>query len=377
MKLALKTMGYRWVISFLVLIYSNLGGQVTNTGVMDTADVNKEGKLTFGGYIDTYYGFDFNEPKSGNRPYFVSMHRHNEFTVNLAYADVKYSSSNIRARFVPGFGTYMNANYTNEPGALAYIVEGYAGIKLSKKREVWLDAGVFGSPYTNESAISKDHLVYTRSFAPEYVPYYLSGLKLSYTLNPKVNLYLYILNGWQQIQDLNSDKSIGTQVEYRPGKRWLINWNTYAGNEMSVFAPQNRARYFSDIYFIYNPDGKFSATGCLYYGIQQRKDSAGKTLNHDWWQANVMGRWRFTDRHSVSGRVEYFSDPDRVMITPVSNVAGFSSYSASLCYNYRPAHNILVRLEGRGFWSQDPVYLKGATLVTNSQLLVSSVAVWF
>ncbi|MDL5044680.1 outer membrane beta-barrel protein [Oscillatoria amoena NRMC-F 0135] len=193
--------------------------QVTNTGVMDTTDVQKEGKVTVGGYVDAYYGFDFNEPKSGDRSYFVSMARHNEFTINLAYADIKYSSQNIRARFVPGFGTYINANYAAEPGVLKNIVEGYTGIRLSQKREVWLDAGVFGSPYTNESAISKDHLMYTRSFAPEYVPYYLSGLKLSYTLNSKVNLYLYLLNGWQQIQDLNSDKSIGTQVEYRPAKK--------------------------------------------------------------------------------------------------------------------------------------------------------------
>lgn len=352
-------------------------GQVANTGVMDTADVFKEGKVTFGGYVDTYYGFDFNEPRDGNRPYFVSMNRHNEFTVNLAYADVKYSSNTIRARFVPGFGTYMNANYALEPGALAYIVEGYAGIKLSKKREVWLDAGVFGSPYTNESAISKDHLVYTRSFAPEYVPYYLSGLKLTYALNSKINLYLYLLNGWQQIKDLNSDKSIGTQVEYRPTGKWLINWNTYIGNEVSYLAPENRTRYFSDVYFIYNPNGRFSATGCAYYGIQQQKSIAGNTRARNWWQANVMGRWRFNSRHSLSGRVEYFSDPYSVMAHSITNISGFSSYSASLCYNYQFAHNILIRLEGRNFWSEDPVYLKGSTPVKNSQLLISSIAVWF
>ncbi|MGV3598278.1 MAG: porin [Bacteroidota bacterium] len=351
--------------------------QVTNTGVMDTTDVQKEGKVTVGGYVDAYYGFDFNEPKSGDRSYFVSMARHNEFTINLAYADIKYSSQNIRARFVPGFGTYINANYAAEPGVLKNIVEGYAGIRLSQKREVWLDAGVFGSPYTNESAISKDHLMYTRSFAPEYVPYYLSGLKLSYTLNSKVNLYLYLLNGWQQIQDLNSDKSIGTQVEYRPAKKWLINWNTYVGNELSAATPQNRARYFTDVFFIYNPDGKFSATGCAYFGVQQRRDLAGKKVNHNWWQANLIGRLRFGKASSVAARVEYFNDPNSVQITPVTAATGFSSFSASAGYNYQIAHNIMVRLEGRTFWSDEKVYIRNGSAVNTSNLLISNLTLWF
>jgi len=360
-----------------LLSFFRLSAQVANTGVMDTTDVAKEGKVTVSGYIDAYYGFDFNQPADGNRPYFVSMHRHNELNINLAYADIKYSSANIRARFVPGFGTYINANYAAEPGVLKNIVEGYAGIRLSKKREVWMDVGVFGSPYTNESAISKDHLIYTRSFAPEYVPYYLSGLKLSYTLNSKFNLYLYLLNGWQQIQDINSDKSIGTQVEYRPNKKWLINWNTYIGNEMGIASPQNRARYFTDAYFIYNPDGKFSATGCAYYGIQQRKDSLGNVSGNAWWQANLIGRLRVDSTSSISARIEYFNDPNSVQITPITAANGFSSYSASLGYNYQLAHNILLRFEARNFWSEKEVYVKEGNPSKTSQLLISNITVWF
>ncbi|NJN00112.1 MAG: outer membrane beta-barrel protein, partial [Phormidesmis sp. RL_2_1] len=74
----------------------------------------------------------------------------------------------------------------NQAGLKALFDEIYAAsteeqerTQLFKNKQIWLDAGVFGSPYTNESAISKDHLMYTRSFAPEYVPYYLAGVKLS------------------------------------------------------------------------------------------------------------------------------------------------------------------------------------------------------
>ncbi|MCU0354881.1 MAG: porin [Cytophagales bacterium] len=355
-------------------------GQVVNTATLDTSDVNAKGKITVGGYIDLYYGYDFNRPPSGDRPYFVSMGRHNEATVNLAFVDVKYTASRVRARFVPGFGTYMNANYAAEPGTLRNIVEGNVGVRLFRNKNIWLDAGVLGSPYTNESAISKDHLMYTRSFAPEYVPYYLSGVKLTLPLGEKVTAYLYGLNGWQVIQDNNAGKALGTQLEYRPGTKWLLNWNTYVGDERSEAAPQNRMRYFSDVYFIYNPDGRFSATGCVYGGVQNR-EANGSSTSATWWQANLTGRYRFTDQISLSGRIEWFDDPDNVQITPVTasdvRPLGFRSGSAGLCLNVKVTDNAMFRFEGRQFFSNTDVFQREGTAVRNSSLLISNLTVWF
>jgi len=360
-----------FILVFGLFFAHYLSAQVTNTAVMDTTDFTYQGKVTVGGYIDAYYGYDFNRPASGDRPYFVSSARHNEVNINLAYIDVKYSSSRLRGRFVPGFGTFINSNYAAESGSLKNIIEASAGVRLFKKKNIWLDAGVFGSPYTNESAFSKDHLAYTRSFAPEYVPYYLSGVKLSMPLSPKLNAYLYLLNGWQQINDPNSGKAIGTQLEYRPNDYWLLNWNTYVGDESSAAAPQNGTRYFSDIFFIYTKN-KFSATGCVYYGIQERT-----TENAAWWQANLIGRYNLTDKTSVTGRIEYFDDPNSVQITPITLVAGFSTYSSSLGVNFKLAENVLIRFEGRTFFSDKDVYLRDTTPVNNSNMFISNITMWF
>jgi hypothetical protein len=299
------------------------------------------------------------------------MARHNEVTINLAYVDIKYSSSRLRGRFVPGFGSYINANYAAETGSLKNIVEASAGMRLFKDKSIWLDAGVFGSPYTNESAISKDHLAYTRSFAPEYVPYYLSGIKLSMPITNKVNAYLYILNGWQQIKDANKGKSVGTQLEYRPNNYWLLNWNTYVGDESSALSPQNGTRYFSDLFFIYSKN-RFSATGCAYYGVQEREMG-----NASWWQANLIGRYNVTERTSVTGRVEYFEDLNAVQITPLTSANGFSSCSSSLGINYKVAENVLVRIEGRTFFSDKEVYERDSSPVKNGNLLSSNITMWF
>jgi hypothetical protein len=346
--------------------------QITNTAVMDTADFRYQGKVAVEGYIDAYYCYDFNKPAGSNRPYFVSMARHNEMTINLAFVDVKYSSTRLRARFVPGFGTYINANYSNEPGALKNILEANAGIKLFKSKSIWFDFGVFGSPYTNESAISKDHLAYTRSFAPEYVPYYLSGAKVSVPLSKKVNAYFYLINGWQQMQDANAGKSIGTQLEYRPNNNWLLNWNTYIGSETTSANPEFGTRYFTDFFFIYSK-GKWSTTGCAYIGLQKRDAQENAT----WWQANLITRYDITSKLSVTARAEYFDDINEVLITPLTGVLGFSSYSGSLGLNAKPAENVLFRLEYRGFYSTKDVFERGGRPTQSSNMITSNVTIWF
>jgi hypothetical protein len=364
--------------TIVIFIFTTSGiAQVSNTGVMDTTSGTKLEKLSIGGYIDTYYGGFFSETIENNIPYFVSMNRSNEANINLAYIDLRYHTPTFRARFVPGFGTYMNANYAAEQGSLKNIVEASTGFKLSKKKEIWLDAGVLGSPFTNESAISKDHLMYTRSFAPEYVPYYLCGVKISVPLSKKVNAYLYLLNGWQQIKDNNSGKSIGTQIEYRPNNNNLFNWNNYLGDESSVFVPNFGIRYFTDIFWIYNKN-KFSTTACAYIGNQKKTDSLNVSSNNIWWQTNIIGRYSFTKKLSISGRIEYFNDEHNVQITPINPVGGFNTFSGGLCMNIQLNENALFRLEGRQFFSEKNNYLDSDGNPANRMTwIVSNITVWF
>ncbi len=348
--------------------------QVVNTAMLDTLATTTIGHVGLGGYVDSYYGYSFNKPASGTIPYFVSSARHNELTINLAYVDVRYRSHYMRARFVPGFGTYMDANYKNEPGSLKNMVEASVGVLISEKRKIWIDAGVLGSPYTNESAISKDHLMYMRSFAPENVPYYITGAKLTVPLNEKFSAYLYLINGWQVIQDNNKGKSLGTQLEYRPNKNMLFNWNTYLGDERSTENPNYRTRFFNDFYWIFNNGGKFSATSCFYFGYQQRSDTPTST----WWQANFIGSYAFTPTVSLAGRLEHFSDNQNVNQKPVTGVAGFNTSSAGLCMNYKLHKLALFRVEGRQFFAKENIYQDSNGAPTNlSTVFMTSLTAWF
>lgn len=365
----------RQICIFLCVIAAvQARAQIVNTATMDTLESTVIGRLGIGGYIDTYWGASTLRVPGRDIAYFVSSARHNELAINLAYLDLRYRAKNLRARLVPAFGSYMNANYANEPGTLRNLLEANVGVLLHEKRKIWLDAGVLGSPYTNESAISKDHLMYTRSFAPEYVPYYLSGVKLSVPISKTLNSYWYVLNGWQVIQDNNEQKAFGSQLEYRPGPTMLFNWNTFIGDERSATNPDFRARLFTDVFWIFRPSEKWDATSCVYFGRQLR---AGTDARH-WWQANIIGRYHFSGRVSVAGRVEYFEDAAQVVAQRIFPDRPFTAFSTGACLNVRVHDQALFRTEIRQFYSPDQSLTNQQNQpATNATWLTASLTAWF
>lgn len=343
------------LIYALVVYTSFLNAQVINTATIDTSGGEKIGKLHIGGLIDTYYSFSSHvNPYDQNIPYFVSSNRHNEFAINLAYLDVRYNSGKYRARLVPGFGTYMQSNYSSEPLGSRNLVEANVGYQISLKRNIWIDVGILGSPFTNESAVSKDHLMYTRSLAPEYVPYYLSGIKLSVPLSKKVTFNTYLLNGWQQIVDINESKSLATQMEYKLNDYHLINWNTYVGSERrnGSFGLEGGMRYFTDLYWIFDAGKKWNFTSCAYIGLQEEAKSKDQSI---WWQANFISRYKINSKFSLSARVEYFSDPSYVML-PKWSANPWNVYGAGICANWLLSDHFLFRVEYRNLNSQQNLF---------------------
>jgi hypothetical protein len=120
----------------IIFIGNSAHAQVINTGITDLYDSIENKKLSIGGYIDTYFGFDSNQPENSVRPYVVNNPRHNEVNINLAFIDLKYKTDKIRAHLVPGFGTYINTNYSTEKGSLKNLVEANVGICISHRNPI-------------------------------------------------------------------------------------------------------------------------------------------------------------------------------------------------------------------------------------------------
>jgi len=332
--------------------------------------------LKISGYIDSYFNFSSNKPKDATIPYFVSMNRHNELTLNIAFVEFAYQKDRVRAKFTPGIGTYMEANYAQESSTFRNIVEANMGLKLFENKNIWLDVGILNSPYTYETPVSKDHFVYTRSMASEFSPYYLSGLKLTLSLHTKLNLGLYFVNGWQQIKDVNAGKSFGSSLEYKISSRTQFNWATYIGNEQSNSNPTFGMRYFSDFTLMYNLEKKFSLISGFYMGKQDFKEKL--TSSKYWWQGNVVINYNISPKFSVAARGEYFNDPDQIQATSLNVGEKFQVFNTSGGLNFKFFDQVMFRMEARYFSASRNVFQDQHGNFKKTDLwFVSSLSCWF
>ncbi|PWT79169.1 MAG: porin [Bacteroidetes bacterium] len=351
-------------ITPLVLLCYSIAAQNTSDSSLTLS--LKKGKLSFQGYVDVYFSYSLSHPIDRTHPYFVSYNRDNEVNVNLAYISIKYNSDRVRATFTPGFGTYMNANYASERQTLQNILEAKIGVKLLKNNDIWLDAGVISSPYTNESAYSFDQITYTRSIGSENTPYYLTGARLTIPFG-KLTAYLYLLNGWQVIEAQHDPLNFGSQLEFKPNDKWDINWNLYLGNESSNANPDYKERYFTDLYAVYTASDKWTFTSDAHIGWQSRTENH-HVETRQWWNVNFCAQYTFAKANSFSARVEHFHDPYQVLVHPITYAPEFKLSSVSLGYNLAITDEVLFRLEARYFASPEQLYLLRDGSTTNQDL---------
>lgn len=334
------------------------------------------GSLTISGYTEAYYQYDFNKPADNNRPGFIYSHnRHNEFNLNLGFIKANYTADRVRANLALAAGTYMNANYAAEPGVLKNVYEANTGVKLSKKKNFWLDAGIFPSHIGFESAISKDCWTPTRSLLADNSPYYEAGAKLTYTTSDgKWLLSGLALNGWQRIKrvDGNSRMSWGTQVQYKPSDKVLLNYSTFIGTDKPDSARLNRL--FHNFYGIFSLADQWGIFLAVDAGTEEKTPSGNK-LN-TWYSPVVILQYAVSDKWKMAGRYEYYSDKNGVIIASISP-NGFQSNGYSFNVDHLPAGNVSLRLEARCLTAKEALFSKGAGFSRSAFSITSSIAVSF
>ena len=332
--------------------------------------------LTFYGFVDAYFGYDFHDPASHARPGFLFSHtRTNEFAVNQGLVGARYQDAHVRAALGLHAGTYVEANYAAEPGTLKNIYEAYAGFRPTAK--TWLDVGVFGSHIGLESAISKDNLTLTRSLMADNTPYFETGARLTYEPSAKLTLTALVLNGWQNIRETNRGKALGTQLQWKPTARLLLNSSTFFGNEQPQDSTR-RYRYFHDFYLTYAATDRLSLALVFDLGQQRRAVGSGSDL---WHAGAAFARYKLGAQWAAAARAEYYYADHGVLvvaIAPAPTDPHFLVRGASLNLDYAPTADVLARFEGRVLNSPQPRFADAARQPTRTYgNLTTSVAFSF
>lgn len=333
-------------------------------------------KLNISAYLETYYGYDFNQPQDNNRPGFVYSHnRHDEVNLNLGFIKGNYDDGIVRANLAVMAGTYANANLIAEPGVLKNIFEANAGLKLSRTANLWIDAGIFSSHIGFESAISKDCWVLTRNIVSENTPYYESGAKLSYlSADNKFAITALYLNGWQRIarQKGNSKPSVGLQLSFKPTERLTLNYSNFLGTEGADALAVRR--FYHNIYAIFQISKEFGLIAGFDYGSQQQ--SKGSTDHLKVISPVVISQFRFNPKWAMAGRLEYYQDKEGMIISS-GTPNGFKTFGYSLNVDYAPVKNAVIRLEGKVLESRDDIFTRNLLPVNHSTTLTTSIALSF
>ena len=348
---------------------------LTGYGQTDSSSWAQKPEVSFSGYLDIFYSYDFNEPKTNYRqPFFYSFNRHNEFNLNLGLIKVSAKHLKYRANIAMQAGTYVMDNYANEETALRYINEGNVGLSLNKKNNLWLDVGILGSLIGFESAISKDSWTLTRSLLAENSPYYLSGAKLTYNPNEHWEMAALVCNGWQRIKKVsgNSLPAFCSQIKYIKGDRLTFNWSTFIGTDDPDTT--RRMRYFNNFYVQSQLSKKFGFIAGFDVGAQQlKKESASYSI---WYSPVVIFRYNWNDKWTSALRAEHYQDKDGVIIN-TDSLNGFKTSGISLNFDYSQFKNLVWRIEGRWLTSSNKIFERQNKNVNENFAIVSSIAVQF
>lgn len=330
--------------------------------------------LSISGYIEIYYAYDFDNPADHNRPRFLyAYNRHNEVNLNLGFLKAAYTTEKVRANLAIMTGTYPNTNLAAEPGVLKNVFEANAGVKISKTKNLWVDAGIFVSHIGFESAIGKDCWNLTRSILADNSPYYESGVKISYTSDDKKwFLSGLILNGWQRIKRINANNTLafGHQITFKPNSKITVNSSSFVGSDMPDSTCQ--MRYFHNLYGQFQVTEKFGLIAGFDIGIQQKSK---KSNNYNTWLSPVLIiKYSPTEKISIVARGEYYSDAKQVIVTTGTN-NGFKTYGYSLNVDYQIINNVIWRIEGRSLISKDKIFTLDKQPSTQNYFITTALSI--
>jgi hypothetical protein len=324
-------------LSFFILINSFLFSQESGDSL----------RFSIRGFVDSYYGFDAGQPNQtldGKRlPFLYNHTRHNSFSVNLAFIQLNVDHERFRSRLGVQGGTYVTDNYAGEPAMLRHFSEANVGVRLAKKKNLWMDVGILPSHIGFESAISTENVNLSRSLVAELSPYYMAGARLVYKTKKNWEFEALLCNGWQRIQRPNGVKYLsgGTRMTYETD-RYKFNWSTFVGTD----SPGNsvRMRYFSNLYSTWKLGKRGEMTLNADLGTQQLYN--WNQAFGTWMGFAAVGRVALGDKWKIGGRGELYYDPERVMAGGTTFYE-FMATGASINADLQIHEGVYMRWEAR------------------------------
>ncbi len=324
------------IIYFLLILFSifysvNSLAQEVLTELLDKIKI-KTG-------IDLYYAYDTDKDKLLREFSSVSPHR-DEFRLNLARVGIEYDNKIARGNVAFHYGDIVKECWqTDHP----YLQQANVGIEVYDN--LWIDAGYF------LTFIGEESLPYESSFSSfalpsHYQPFYESGIRVSYDYKNLIGGAVYIINGFNLIEDNNKNKTVGLQLYYQPKEYLKFIYNTLVGNEMPS-SEAGKLRVFNDFIISFGPLKNFEASLLFDITMQENSnltDSASTAYSYG---TIAILRYHITPKFKTMLRGEYYQDLNGILSGIISEGMGMKGNGITLGFEYTPIEKAYLRFESR------------------------------
>lgn len=307
--------------------------------------------MEIGGLVDVYYDFYSTKP-TGDAQYRNFDTKHNQFAMSMAQvwlAKAPTESSRVGFKFKLNFGA-ASSNFIHavEPGGSPYqnIQEAYISYLAPAGKGLSLDAGVFVTPAGAEVIESKDNANYSRGllFALA-IPYYHSGVRMSYAANDKVTVMAGLVNGWNNIVENNTGKSVIGAVTIKPTSSVSVIAQYIGGPEKA--GTNDGMRHLFDGIVSASVSPKVTLTANYDLGTEKFGSSSVK-----WHGIAGYAKIQATPTVAFTPRFEFFHDQDG-FATGVEQKLKELTGTLEL----KAADNLLWRIEFRRDFSDKDVFM--------------------
>lgn len=349
------------------------------------ARVADKSKVTLGGYLETYFAHNFNDPANGLTNYRGFDNRHGQLSVQNVVLDAVGALGAVTTHVAVQFGHTPEAYYASEPRQAAATGAGGSGPQVWKflqqanvtwlapaGRGVTLDAGLFLSPIGPEGMAVKDQWNWSRSNLFFGLPFYHTGARATYPVGAHGSASLHVYDGWNSASDNNGSLSVAAQYTYTRPDALTLNALYFGGVERDRSAPEGQPwRHLADVYAAVYPTTWLSLLAEVDAGTESN------AFGRSGWAAGALyARWQARDWLYVAARSDYFREwlasNSTGSAAPMFWAGAHFVASNTLTLDARPADNLSIRLEYRRDQAEAPLYFRGQVAVNGSGAYVAN-----
>jgi len=348
------------------------------TGIPRLSAILEASDLQITGYIDGTYEYLTNSGEfKGGTPSRVFDFRENSFTVHQAALTVAFQPKE-------GFGAVVNLTAGEDAEVIKSFPEtGGAAFDLTQAfvqyscGPLTVMAGKFVTLANVEVIAETQDTNFSRSILFGYaVPFTNTGVRAVYAIGDRFSVTLGLNNGWDQISDANTDKTLEVGLGWTPSKAFSMLLNVYLGDEPvnTLTRGVNTQRALVDAIVTWSATEKL--TLIANYDGGRQSEAAADGGNASW--SGIAGyiNYQWTDTWRSSVRVERFDDPEGYRTGVDTPQPGIPTAKIGQVWSeltatagFAPTKHFELRLEARADKSNVPAFVTTTAAATGTPSL--------